>query len=527
MFVDARTLPAGTTIEASVCIAGAGAAGITLARAFARSGHKVAVLESGGLDFDEDTQRLYAGDIVGRSFNPLDVDRLRYFGGTTGHWSGGCRPFDPIDFEPGPDGGAPGSGWPFGRDTLEPYYRQAQEICQLGPYAWEPKDWIEDDAGPLPLGADARLRTSIFQYSPPTRFGQVYRADLERADAVTVYLHANVVDIETTGNAAEATAFRTACLDSPASFRVHAKYYVLALGGIENARLLLSSDRVQAGGVGNARDLVGRFFMDHAEVSGAASVVFEERAAGASLPFYDKRRIRGSSVQGFLHADPETRRREGLPPFGIGFEPGAPPNKEFAKKSLATLYYSFRSLKIPEHLGFHVAQIMRGVEWEAESVYRRVTGSSPAFYSTVYVCGAPPDPDSRVTLGDERDALGMRRVRLDWRLPADFERHMVRAHELLAEDLGRAGLGRVRVNSRETGSEPMAAVGNGSHHMGATRMHRDPAYGVVDENCRIHSMANLYVAGSSVFPSYGIDNPTMTIVALALRLADHLKPKLV
>jgi choline dehydrogenase-like flavoprotein len=253
---------------------------------------------------------------------------------------------------------------------------------------------------------------------------------------------------------------------------------------------------------------------------------------GASLPFYEKRRIRGSSVQGFLYADPETRRREGLPPFGIGFEPGAPPNKEFAKKSLATLYYSLRSFEIPEHLGFHVAQIMRGIEWEAANALRRITGAAPAFYSTVFVCGAPPDPDSRVTLGEERDALGMRRVRLDWRLPADFERHLTRAHELLAEDLGEAGLGRVRINVGETGNDPTGTpagptVGNGSHHMGTTRMHRDPAYGVVDENCRIHGTANLYVAGSSVFPSYGIDNPTMTIVALALRLADHLKPKLV
>jgi choline dehydrogenase-like flavoprotein len=528
MFTDARALPPGTTIEASVCIAGAGAAGITLARAFARSGHKVAVLESGGLDFEEETQSLYAGEIVGRPFNPLDVDRLRYFGGTTGHWSGGCRPFDPIDFEPG-SGGAPGDGWPFGRDALEPYYRGAQEICQLGPYAWEPEDWIEGNVRPLPLGPDARMRTGMFQYSPPTRFGEVYRADLERADAVTVYLHANLIEIETTANAAETTAFRVACLGGGPVFRVRAKYYVLALGGIENARILLGSDRVQAGGVGNARDLVGRFFMDHAEVAGAATVVFDEHgAAAASLPFYEKREIRGQSVQGFVTADPETRRREGLPAFGIGFQPGALPNKEFAKRSLKALYRSARSLEIPENLGFHVTQILRGIEWQAESVYRRITGGAPAFYSTMYVCGAAPDRDSRVTLGHERDALGMRRVQLDWRLPADFERHMVRAHELLAEDLGRAGLGRVRINSRETAGsdDPVAEIGNGSHHMGTTRMHRDPAYGVVDENCRVHGTANLYVAGSSVFPTYGMDNPTMTIVALALRLADHLRPML-
>src|SRR6185312_3237457 len=136
MFIDARKIPAETTIECDICIIGAGAAGITMARELRGAGRRVAVLESGGFDFDEATQELYAGQVVGRDFSPIDADRLRYFGGTTNHWEGSCKPFDPLDFEK--RDWVPYSGWPFGREALEPFYRRAQVICQLGPYTYDP-----------------------------------------------------------------------------------------------------------------------------------------------------------------------------------------------------------------------------------------------------------------------------------------------------------------------------------------------------------------------------------------------------
>lgn len=156
--------------------------------------------------------------------------------------------------------------------------------------------------------------------------------------------------------------------------------------------------------------------------------------------------------------------------------------------------------------------------------FDRLLHRQQTVYSTVYVCECPPDPDSRVTLTDAVDPLGLHRVELDWRLPADFSKNVLRAHELLAQELGRTGLGRVRINLDE--AEVKTATINAHHHMGTTRMHSDPKQGVVDENCRIHGMANLYVAGSSVFPTYSFDDPTLTIVALALRLADRLKQAL-
>jgi choline dehydrogenase-like flavoprotein len=129
-----------------------------------------------------------------------------------------------------------------------------------------------------------------------------------------------------------------------------------------------------------------------------------------------------------------------------------------------------------------------------------------------------------VTLSEQTDALGMPRVRLEWRLrPADM-RSMVRAQEIVDEELRRAGLGRLQIELDD--ATPPPGLKGGWHHMGTTRMHLDPRQGVVDEHCRVHGVANLYVAGSSVFPTAGYANPTLTLCALAIRLADRVKKEM-
>jgi choline dehydrogenase-like flavoprotein len=517
MLIDARKLEPGSTVEADICIVGAGAAGITLARELAGTRRKVAVLESGGLEFEQATQDLYAGEVVGRAF-PIDSDRLRFFGGTTNHWEGGCRPFDPLDFKKRAH--VPHSGWPFGIEEMEPYYRRAQEICQLGPFTYDPAAWTAGGPGPLDFGADARIDTVVFQNSPPTRFGEVYRADLEKAESIAVYLHANVVDIETTDNAREVTRLGVACLDGP-RFSVKATRYVLATGGIENPRLLLNCDKVETTGLGNQHDLVGRFFMDHPNLRKTANIVFNE--AYPNFAFYDYHVVNGIKIYAGFSASEEVQAREGLPNFYILIDPGHLADESTSVASLRSLYKSARAGHWPDHLGFHLGRIVGDLDGLAAALYRRATGRAAPLFSTFYSCEVPPDPESRVSLASATDALGLRRVRLDWRLPGDFEATMHRAHLLLGAELGRAGLGRLRLNTAETTADPMADIENGHHHMGTTRMHEDPKQGVVDANCRVHGKANLYVAGSSVFPTYSFDNPTMTLVALAARLADHLK----
>ncbi|MCI0600082.1 MAG: GMC oxidoreductase [Beijerinckiaceae bacterium] len=509
MFIDSTTLPEDAAIEADICIAGAGAAGIALARDLAGGTRRIAVLESGGFELNLETQQLYQGDVIGQPYDPLDMDRLRYFGGTTNHWGGYCRPFDAMDFE----------GWPFERAALDSYYPRAQEICQLGPYTYELQDWVTGDAPPLDFGPGARLVSGVYQLSPPTRFGTIYRHDLEVANNVSVYLNANLVNIETNDSASEVTGFALACLNGR-KLRARARHYVLATGGIENPRLLLNSSKVQKAGLGNGYDLVGRYFMDHAQPYNVASVILAD--SHPNLEFYTAHTVRGQLVRGYLAPSAELRQKEGLPAFAIQISAGHSPEFDAAKASLRTIYGAIKSGHLPDRLMSHVSKILVGVESRVIREYKQwMSTSREGLFAATYIVGSPPDPESRVTLTSAVDALGLRRVQLDWRLPGDFERTMRRSLEILAEEFGRKGLGRLRMNSAETG---YSNTGIGAwHQMGTTRMHSNPRQGVVDEHCRVHGIANLFIGGSSVFPTYSFDNPTMTIVALSLKLSDHLK----
>ena len=262
MFVDAHEVPEGTILDTDVCIIGAGAAGITLAREFIDAPFRTSLLESGSLEYDEATQNFYRGRNVGRKYFELDACRLRYFGGTTNHWGGWCRPLDAIEFED--HDWAPYSGWPFGLEDLLPYYFRAQNVCQLGEYGYD-NTYLQDHVGGklLPLD-EGQMVTEVIQLSPPTRFGQIYRPTMQRARNVTTYLNANVTSIETGETQNEVTRSRVATLNGH-KFWITAKYYILAAGGIENARLLLVSNKTRTAGLGNENDIVGRFFMDHPE----------------------------------------------------------------------------------------------------------------------------------------------------------------------------------------------------------------------------------------------------------------------
>jgi choline dehydrogenase-like flavoprotein len=500
VFIDARTLASEAVVEADICIVGAGAAGITLARALANDKLRIALFESGGLDFDPETQEFYAGENVGRPCPPLDVDRLRYFGGTTNHWSGGCNPFHESDFQ----------DWPFGRRELDPYYRIAQTVCQLGPYSYVATDWETATSNHIDFGPSARFVTGMYQ-SNPTRFGEVYRQDLEQSKQVLVYLYANLVEIEATANSAQISGLQFSRLDRK-RFSARGRYFVLATGAIENARLLLCSTKSSPNGIGNKFDLVGRYFMDHGVVRDYASILFSDVTSGSFYRFHD---VRGQHVSGYFYATPETAEKERLPPFCISLTLGHP-DTDLAPSSLNAIYQNLKMGRLPPDYSTHVGNIYEAVKWKLETWKRRLLATEPSHFATLYIAGAAPNPESRVTLTDSVDALGLRRIKLDWRLPSDFDEKMRRAHEILASELGRAGLGRLHVN-------PEHDILNAHHHMGTTRMHREPNHGVVDENCRVHGIENLFIAGSSVFPSYSFDDPTMTIVALALRLADRLK----
>jgi choline dehydrogenase-like flavoprotein len=519
VLIDARTVVENATIDTDVCIVGAGAAGITLAREFIDQPFRVCLLESGGLEFDKDTQSLYKGQNLGLSYFPLEVARLRYFGGTTNHWDGWCRPLDAIDFEA--RDAVPYSGWPFDKSHLDPFYERAQSICKLGPYMYDVKNWETPNTPQLRFASD-RVITTIFQHSPPVRFGKIYRDEVVGARNISTFLYANVVDIETTHTAQSITRLRVACLQGT-KFWVAARLYILAAGGIENARLLLLSSKVQSAGLGNQYDLVGRFFMEHPHLE---SGLFLPSDSQISVALYDALRLNNARISGVLSLSPETLRNERLLNFSALLQPKSWSEVSEGVSSLRVIARAFRSRTIPDEFLKHLRNVIADIDDVTTAAYRqwRKKGIRPIELLSLYNrTEQAPNPDSRVTLTEERDALGTNRVRLNWQLSAIDKRSIRRAHEIISQELGRAGLGRFKITLDDDDNAWSALLIGGGHHMGTTRMHVDPKNGVVNENSQVHGISNLFIAGSSVFPTSGYANPTLTIVALAVRLADYVK----
>ncbi|MCB1883602.1 MAG: GMC family oxidoreductase [Geminicoccaceae bacterium] len=516
MLIDARSLSEGALIEADIAIIGAGAVGIAMARSLRGQGLKVAVVESGGFEYDDATQALYAGETSGNPTAALDVGRLRYLGGTSNHWAGYCRPFEPIDFEARP--WVPLSGWPLRRADLDPYYAKAHGVLELQAYDYRPERWAKDMAPLLrePFMQGGRLYAAVFQQSPPTRLGERYRDDLEKAPDVAVYLWANVVRIGLDAGAKRVEGLDLACLEGP-RFRLRAKEYVLATGGIENARLLLASNDVAAGGVGNAADWVGRCFMDHPGYEAATLVL--------SAPSDLARAPASQIVDTAVALAPEVLRREKLLNPLFQLHPaalGAGEPEGYA--AFRNLTKALRRGQVPDGWAGMLGDVVADLDGAVSGMWQRFMADITALEVRIHPEVAP-NRDSRITLLDERDRLGLPRVHLHWQLSEIDRRTIRRGLEILGEEVGAAGLGRLQLHDwvQEANFD---VPGDGSyHHCGTTRMSDDPKAGVVDRDCRVHGMENLSIAGSSVFPTCGYANPTLSLVALGLRLADHLKAK--
>ena len=524
MFLDLHELDDGALIDSDLCIIGAGAAGITIALELLDTGLNVLLVESGGLEFEEETQELYTAESIGLPYGPLDANRLRYFGGTTNHWGGMSAPFQKIDLEK--RDWVEHSGWPISREELDPFYPRAYEICQLGPYKYGLSDWEDDKRKFLKLLPE-KLEHKVWRFSPPTKFGKIYRSRLQSSEKIKILLHANATEIVTDWTTSNVTSIQLATLDGHKA-TVRSKLYVLACGGIENARVLLISNNVDAGGVGNRHDAVGRFFMEHPHIESGTILLAKPGNWATAYQIFEWK-------AGASSGNPHSRTWVGLGPSAKA------QRRRKILNSSATLDIirpdgqaagGPRIVLEPDNLEAHIANVIRDPDenWQdnaprsAENVPR-----SEAALRLYTRAEQAPNPDSRVKLTDERDALGLNRVALDWRM-TELDKHTVRVvTRLIGEEIGRLGLGRLRLNEwllDDSNTPPWRGwpwLAGGQHHMGTTRIGQNPKTSVVDSTCRVHDISNLYVAGSSVFTTSGYVNPTLNIVALAVRLTDHLK----
>jgi choline dehydrogenase-like flavoprotein len=546
MLIDAAAQLPGDSLQVDVCVVGSGPAGITVAREISRSGHRVCLLESGGQKFATDIQDLNSGAVDsahGYREETLREGRRRQFGGSANLWNHEVRglsgrhvrylPLDEIDFER--RDWVPESGWPFSRGEIESFYQSARQVCGIGKFSYRPEDGenLEENGGPWQT---KKIESIVSHFGSSEIYLKRYRQELIDHERVTLILGAALLRLQMDQLSRTITSAQ-AGTPTGRKFLVRARVFVIAAGGLENARILLLQDALQPGGLGNQHDMVGRCFMDHPSIK-LGTLIPSSGRVFREARFYDQHYLEGNSTMYELHVRPEVMRREKM------------------LNLCGVLVPHFRNLRTNSRAVFHQL-LVRGPRflWRRRSAEHRLsarTGEEPSaplrqrlleqYYSSGQ-CGwsrfnnlerrfsqfavhslveQSPDRSNRIMLQEQADAFGQRKAMLRWRWNELDLRSIRQAQLIFRDELAAAGIGAFVPVEESTGSQPRR-FDSPHHFLGSTRMHDDPRNGVVDANCRVHGVQNLFIAGSSVFPTGGFANPTLTIVALALRLATHLR----
>ncbi len=498
---------------------GAGAAGLAIATQFCGTSHDVLVLESGSAKPTVATDELNVGEVAGRNFTGLTEGRRRGLGGTTAAWGGQCREFDSIDFERRP--WIAHSGWPIQYSELEPYYRRAERFLGVEGHPYDEKIWRRFRIAPPSF--DEQKLHSTFTVMCPGRLGQIYRRRLERAQNVRVLMGATVTNICVNASGTVVTGVEIADATGRRA-NVQARIVILATGGIETPRLLLASRDVHKKGLGNANDLVGRYFQDHpnyitAEIVGGSA----DRLQELYMLLY----------RGSIWYWPKIALAEKMQRSELLLNAVVNLHFEFKDPAMEILRDIVRSARVGQRYPVTleaVRTLVGSFGAVANAGFRRYflgrsPNSRPARIWLQCHIEQAPSPDSRVTLGASIDALGVPRARIDWRIGTQ-EAKTFRAMTLaVANEIDRLGLGHVLPVEwiSDTQAELPNDITDSFHHMGTARMANSPDSGVVDTNCQVFGIQGLYVAGTPTFPTSGYANPMLTLVAMSIRLADYVK----
>jgi choline dehydrogenase-like flavoprotein len=533
-------------MEADVCIVGAGPAGLATACALIDSGRSVVLLEAGADQADTTTlPRLELDHEDPYPHGDVGTSRAAMVGGSAGLWAfqmiaagdsaarslAGCRylPLQPLDFTARPAIGTP--GWPINAADLDPWYEAAHQLCGLGPYRYDTEFWSDERAQPLPLEGTGVV-SSMFQFGPASAWTVDARARLEAAANVTVRTDARVQWLECSPQGHRVSGVRVSSAEG--GELVAARSVVLAAGGLETVRLLLDTGRHGDQVPGDEGGLVGAGFMEHPLVRGGLLLTDPDADVIRRLSLYATRRVRGTYVSGKLTLDDDLVAAEGLLACSALLVPRDTSYGSAGGQALARLRSpSGRRDPWPVKAG-NVLRLLFGAPSVARAVLaarRQPTidradwseiesGSRYSVFELLHQTEQGPDPGNRLTLADERDELDRSTLRLSWHWTVEEQQQVGRSRDLFARAFRERGIGVVMNTDWDDGRPRL--LGGTHHHLGTTRMSADPAQGVVDPQCRVHGTENLFVASGSVFPSAGFVNPTLTVVALALRLGAQL-----
>jgi choline dehydrogenase-like flavoprotein len=523
MITDFQDPSAPSEFDVDVCIVGAGAAGTALALEFDGSPYRTLVLESGGLDPEPATQALYDSAVVGLSHNGVHGGRARIFGGTTTLWAGQALPLDPFDFDTRE--WVPESGWPIDYADIQPYYERAAMIMSLPAVTHDKRSWPSALPAPAPYD-ETTFRPLYSQFTARPNFATTYRSTLSESQNVAVLLHANVTSLNANEDASRVTGATLRTLSGRAG-HVRARTVIVCCGGIETTRLLLASNQVAPNGLGNDHDVLGRYFQEHVH----AKVYLTPRRRAQLERLFNTRRVDYGLVYPKIASTFDFQKTHRLLNVAadLGYELGDDSPID-AAKTLLGWARAPRGRSFPTGA---LAAAARGAGTLARATYRyalqkrKLSEVGRPFLSLQ--SESVPNPQSRIRLSTERDALGVPKTVLDWQI-TDHEVHTLNVFaRALADEFDRLDLADLDLSSFPLPTDPARLddhVNDSYHHMGSTRMHSDPRRGVVDGECRVHGIENLYLASSSVFPTGGFSNPTLTLLALTFRLADRLKETL-
>jgi choline dehydrogenase-like flavoprotein len=540
MFIDLNRLSSTQALRTEVCIIGGGIAGLVIAMELERAGIASIVLESGGFKADEATRDLNRGSSSGDvPYQFGDGCRSRFLGGSSNCWGGFCRAFDESDMAT--RSWVPNSGWPISHSDLVPYFKRAHEWLELGPYNYDTEYWVKAINRPevkrLPLDGSG-LTDAISQFSPPVRFGKRYRAHLKASRLITVVLHANLTRFDCDADGVRIDSVQATSLYQR-QLAVQATHFVLAAGGIENSRLLLACCPRHPGGLGNHHDQVGRYFMDHPRILNMGKVIPGKSQAPLSLYdtryTFNQRKVvaAGTRFTGQVMPTDEVRRAQRLTNSGIWLR-SIFRDEDSAQSLAASLLKRRLTGQRKQLIGGSTRSDLIAL-LTAPAATLRFAGSRwwPSLMQaihavTVCIVEPVPMPHNRITLSERRDALGTPRSAVHWQVGEQerrtFATTLAKFHQLLSAQGGALIESRPGLLQGQDWQSHLDREGTW-HHMGGTRMHDSPRHGVVDRNCQVHGLQNLFAAGSSVFPTAGANFPTVNLVALASRLADHLSRK--
>lgn len=515
MILESTALSSESPLTAQFCVIGSGMGGATLAQVLAAAGEDVLLIEAGSTAQTNENVTVEL-EHVGRSFNAPPT-RCIELGGTSNQWHGVCAPLDESDFAARP--WVPGSGWPIGRQELTKYYDEAARMHEV-----PGRGAFEEDG--LPENVKARLtditfnenvlrRKLVYTRNPPMRWkGPLER--LARSDKLRCVINAPALELILNKNGHTIDEVVIGAGDR--TVRVRARVFIVCCGALETPRLLLNSNRVARSGIGNDHDLVGRNLLDHP--SGHYSKIRFHQTTTAPL-FATHRFDESSNLTVAVQTLPEQQAAHRIGNHYVWIRPCVT-----AKRIDDELLLSFLAVRGVRDLS---ARQVWGILTNRDLQYRILVqkfGLSPKYkYGDLYITTEQlPNPNSRVKLSQaRRDRFGYPIASIDWQLSSDDFGNLQRYVDMLfASGLRSDKYKLAREDNLEIWDRTVAST---AHHLGTSKMGSSPARAVVDRNLQVFGHDNLFICDGSVFPTAGSANPSLTITALAIRLAEHLRSR--